>query len=175
MGEIKPINFIMDADGVLTNGKFLYSTIGKEYKEYGADDSDAIHRLKELVPSLWIQFVTADWRGFSITKKRCDDMKIPCELVKGVANRFEWIKDNLGFENTIYMSDNLFDYQTLRECFYSIAPRNAHIQIRSIVDYTTISIGGEGAVAEACIEIYRKFFAKTGITDHEKFIEFISK
>ena len=70
-----PVVFILDVDGVLTDGTFYYSEQGKIMKRFGADDSDA---LSLLVPFLEVRFVTGDKRGFGITSKRIvEDMKMP--------------------------------------------------------------------------------------------------
>ena len=44
--KMKPKCFILDVDGVLTSGQFLYSEIAKEYKVFGPDDADALNILK---------------------------------------------------------------------------------------------------------------------------------
>jgi 3-deoxy-D-manno-octulosonate 8-phosphate phosphatase (KDO 8-P phosphatase) len=38
--------FIIDVDGVMTDGKFYYSDKGKVMKVFGADDNDALSLLK---------------------------------------------------------------------------------------------------------------------------------
>ena len=38
-----PENFILDLDGVLTDGKFYYSQDGKFLKAFGADDHDCLN------------------------------------------------------------------------------------------------------------------------------------
>ena len=58
---------VLDVDGVLTTGQFLYSKNGKEFKIFGPDDNDGLALLK---PFLKIHFVTQDKKGFSISKKR---------------------------------------------------------------------------------------------------------
>ena len=39
-------NFILDVDGVMTTGQFLYSEKGKIYKVFGAHDADGLKLLK---------------------------------------------------------------------------------------------------------------------------------
>ena len=74
--------FILDVDGVLTTGQFIYSNNGKIYKIFGPDDSDALNILKKYINIL---FVTADLRGYGISKKRIvDDMGHKLELVKSI-------------------------------------------------------------------------------------------
>ena len=55
-------NFILDLDGVLTDGSFHYSIDGKVYKTFGPDDHDA---LKFLGKYLNIRVITADTLGFA--------------------------------------------------------------------------------------------------------------
>ena len=74
-----PKYFILDVDGVMTTGQFFYSINGKEYKIFGAHDSDG---LKLLQTKLVIKFISADHRGFPISKKRIeDDMGYDIDLV----------------------------------------------------------------------------------------------
>ena len=39
--KIKPITFLLDVDGVLNNGNFIYTSKGKFGKIFGPDDNDA--------------------------------------------------------------------------------------------------------------------------------------
>ena len=47
--------FILDVDGVMTNGQSLYSEAGKQMKIFGPDDNDGLRLLN---PYLKIRFVT---------------------------------------------------------------------------------------------------------------------
>ena len=44
--KIKPKIFLLDVDGVMTNGQFLYSSKGKSFKIFGPDDHDGLSLLK---------------------------------------------------------------------------------------------------------------------------------
>jgi len=92
-------NFIIDVDGCLTTGQFLYSAEGKVMKVFGADDADALSILKN---SINIQMISGDKRGFPITKKRIDDMGFPLDLVS-TFERVKWIKERFDLGETIYM------------------------------------------------------------------------
>jgi len=59
-------NFILDVDGVFTDGKFHYSADGKVFKIFGDADNDALSMIKN---KLHIEMVSGDKRGFPITKK----------------------------------------------------------------------------------------------------------
>ena len=151
---MKPENFIIDVDGVLTTGQFYYSDKGKILKVFGKDDADALNLLKDKIN---IYFVSGDKRGFDISKRRVNDMGFEISLVSTV-KRIEWIKQNYNQSKTIYMGDGIFDHYVFDEVFYSIAPSNAHIFAKNSCDFETLSSGGYGAVSEACLHILDKFF-----------------
>lgn len=150
-----PQYFILDVDGVLTNGQFLYTSEGKVMKIFGADDNDGLSLLKGY---LEIRFVTGDKRGFAISKKRIvDDMHYQLDLVSTI-RRIEWITEHCDPAKTIYMGDGIFDHYVMKGVGYSIAPANAHPFALQYASYVTTSAGGSGAVAEACLHILEKFF-----------------
>lgn len=154
--EKKLKNFILDCDGVMTDGRFYYTAEGKVMKAFGADDHDGLLLLK---PYLNIIFVTGDRKGFEITKKRiADDMKFPLELVSTLG-RVEWMKEQ-GMEpdETVYMGDGIFDATVFDQVGYGIAPANAFFTTKKHADFVTSSVGGHGAVGEACVHLLEKFF-----------------
>ena len=104
--------FILDVDGVMTTGQFLYSEAGKQMKVFGPDDNDGLGLLN---PHLEIRFVTGDKKGFSISNKRIkEDMKFDLDLVSTI-KRIEWIKDRYNPEEVIYMGDGIFDHYVMKE------------------------------------------------------------
>ena len=66
MKQKKPTYFIIDVDGVMTTGIQGYSSKGKILKFFGPHDNDGLKKLKNYIN---IKFVTADSRGFNISKK----------------------------------------------------------------------------------------------------------
>jgi 3-deoxy-D-manno-octulosonate 8-phosphate phosphatase (KDO 8-P phosphatase) len=152
---VKPTCFILDVDGVMTTGQFLYTADGKVMKVFGPDDNDGLSLLK---PHLNIRFVTGDKKGFSISKKRIvDDMGFALDLVSTI-RRVEWIKEQCPLEQVIYMGDGIFDHYVMREVGYAIAPANADKFAKQHAQYVTERSGGDRAVAEACLHIMEKFF-----------------
>ena len=147
--------FILDVDGVMTTGQFLYSQNGKAYKIFGPHDNDGLKLLKDKIT---IKFITADKRGFPITKKRIvDDMGFELELVSE-QDRFKYVKEKYGFQNLIYMGDGYHDSKILKESMFGIAPKNARREAKDAADYVTESNAGEGAVLDACLEILSRYF-----------------
>jgi 3-deoxy-D-manno-octulosonate 8-phosphate phosphatase (KDO 8-P phosphatase) len=150
-----PKVFILDVDGVMTTGQFLYSKDGKEMKIFGPDDNDALSLLK---PFIEIRFLSADKKGFPISYKRIkEDMNYDLNLV-GTKDRLEWIKERYNLKQVLYMGDGIFDHIVMNEVGYSIAPANSDKLAKLSADYVTERSGGDRAVAEACIHILERFF-----------------
>lgn len=146
----KPEFVIFDVDGVMTTGQFLYSINGKEYKVFGPHDNDGIKLICNLIK---IIFITADERGYPITKRRIvDDMKQELHLVNE-NGRLDFIEKNYRLSNVIYMGDGYYDAAILEKCFFGIAPNNARIEAKKAANYITPSNSGEGAVLDACLKI----------------------
>ena len=148
-----PKNFILDVDGVLTTGHFLYSSKGKLYKIFGKDDADGLSLIQK----------NLKFNSFLVTKedlksqKRIKDMKYDLELVSTI-NRIEWIKSKYDLSKTIYMGDGIFDHYVFKEVMYSISPNNGHKFAKDNANFITSASGGNGAIAEACLHILEKFF-----------------
>lgn len=148
-------NLILDVDGVLTTGQFLYTSSGKFSKIFGPHDNDGIKLLSKLID---IRAVSADKRGFPITKKRVsEDMGLKLTLISET-DRLSWLKKNFDLSQTIYMGDGMHDAVIFEHVAYSIAPFNAFYLARDKADFVTSHRAGEGAVAEACLHIIEKFF-----------------
>jgi|TARA_B110000977_G_scaffold190949_1_gene262373 3-deoxy-D-manno-octulosonate 8-phosphate phosphatase (KDO 8-P phosphatase) len=150
-----PKFFLLDVDGVMTTGHFIYSNKGKQYKIFGPDDHDALKLLKKFIK---IEFVSSDLKGFSISKKRIkDDMGFPIHYIS-TKNRINWAKKKFPLNKTIFMGDGIFDYLLMKEVFFSICPKNSSSICFKYADYITKKSGGDRAVAEACLFILKKFF-----------------
>lgn len=153
--KMRPKCLILDVDGVMTTGHFLYSAEGKAMKIFGPDDNDG---LSLLPPELEVRFVTGDRRGFPISKSRiADDMKYPLDIVSTI-RRVDWIRERYPLESVIYMGDGIFDHYVMREVGYSIAPANADRLAKQHATHVTERSGGDRAVAEACLHILDVFF-----------------
>ena len=151
----EPEVFILDVDGVMTTGHFLYSSQGKMMKAFGPDDNDALSILSGF---LEIRFVTGDRKGFEISQARIErDMGFKLDLVSTI-NRTEWINDRYNLERVIYMGDGIFDHFVMKKVAYSIAPANADRIAKEHANFVTERGGGDRAVAEAALHVMDKFF-----------------
>ena len=158
-------NLIIDVDGVMTTGQFLYSSDGKSHKIFGSHDADGLKLIKNCFNIL---FITADKRGYRISEKRIKDMGFPIDLVDE-KDRYLYIKEKFGFENTIFIGDGIYDAPIIQDCLFGIVPANARIEAKRVAKFITPSASGEGAVCDACFEI-KKRFVDVGFVDYRVFI-----
>jgi len=159
-----PKYFIIDVDGVFTDGKFYYTSEGKVMKKFGPEDNDALSLLKD---KLQIHAISGDKNGFEITKRRIvEDMHLPLDMVS-TFKRIEWIREHFDPKETIYMGDGIFDPLVFKDVGYSIAPANAFYKTKGLADFVTNAKGGEGAVAEACLHILEEFFEPFDLFKHK--------
>ncbi len=157
MSKDIPSNLIIDVDGVLSTGQFIYSKHGKLFKIFGRHDNDGLKVIKKYFSIL---FITADKKGFSISKKRIvDDMGFNLKLVSE-EKRYEFINKKFDFKKTIYIGDGIYDAAILKECFLSICPNDARIEAKKNSNFITASKAGEGAILDASLFIMKKFYKK---------------
>ncbi len=156
----KPEYFILDVDGVITNGQMIYDKFGKKYKTFGQDDYDSLKIIRKYIK---VYFVSGDKIGFNISKKRVEDMGFKIKYLP-VDIRQDWLDKTFGLKNCIYMGDGIFDHLIMRKSFYSIAPNGCLDHVRRSANYITKKKPAQRAVAEAVIHllkvIYRIDFLK---------------
>jgi len=153
----KSINtVIFDVDGVLTDGSFYYSIDGKVIKRFGSHDAQAIRLCTTFFN---LQLISADKRGFEISKLRADHLNLPITFVPENL-RSTWIRDNFIRDETALVVDSFTDIPSLVNVSRSFAPRNSHPELIARVSDTLNSAGGCGAVAEVldilCFEKFKK-------------------
>ena len=155
MNKNIPKNLIIDVDGVLSTGQFLYSEEGKVFKIFGRHDNDG---LKILNKYFVILFISADKKGFQISKKRIvEDMGFKLEYVSE-KTRYEFIKKEYGFNNTIYIGDGIFDVPILKKCILGLCPSDARTEAKKNCNFVLNSKAGEGALLDACIFIMKEYY-----------------
>jgi 3-deoxy-D-manno-octulosonate 8-phosphate phosphatase (KDO 8-P phosphatase) len=152
---VKPTVFILDVDGVMTDGASYYTADGKVMKRFGPDDHDALKLLNRTLP---VRFISGDARGFDITARRIrDDMGFPLDLVSTIQRR-RWIEERYDLSGVVYMGDGFFDALVMERVGYALAPANAWTGAKAVANFVTQANGGDRAVAEACVHLMERFF-----------------
>lgn len=145
---------ISDVDGVLNTGQFLYNEFGKQFKVFGPHDADGVKLLKR--NGFEVHFISADKRGFKITKSRIDDLGCDLTLVTE-GERYDYIDKNFGLNDVVYIGDGLYDARILKHASIGISPNGSRHEAMIEADYVTDSKAGHGAFLDAAILILKHF------------------
>ena len=153
--------FIVDVDGVLTNGTIWYDKGGEEYKVFHTHDGLGLKRLRE--QGIHIAIVSGR-NSLSVTR-RMKELEIT-EVYQGISDKLEIFnsllhKFDIAAENVVSIGDDLPDIPILESSGVAIAVHNAVAPVKAIANYCTSRSGGEGAVREACEWILSARLEKT--------------
>jgi 3-deoxy-D-manno-octulosonate 8-phosphate phosphatase (KDO 8-P phosphatase) len=141
---------IFDVDGVLTDGRIIYTDEGSEIKEFDAQDGHGIKLLQRagievaLISGRVCRAVEQRARGLGITR-----------LYQGSKVKLEaygQILSDAGLKEyeTGFMGDDLIDIPVMRRAGFSVAVPNGAPHIFPFAHYITRASGGRGAAREVC-------------------------
>ena len=142
--------FILDVDGVLTDGTIWYDEVGEEYKAFHIHDGLGLKRLQEN----GIKIAIISGRNSLSVTRRMKELQIT-EVYQGISDKLDVFKNlleklNIAPENVASIGDDLPDIPIMKESNIAIAVHNAVREVKAIANYCTHRSGGEGAVREAC-------------------------
>ena len=147
--RIKKIKMlILDVDGVLTDGRIIWTSSAEEMKFFNVQDGVGIilsHRV-----GLKIAIISA--RKSKVTEIRAKELKIT-DCYQVVENKLITYKElidkyKLADEEVAYIGDDLHDIPVLRRVGFAAATANAQEEAKQVSHYVTKKNGGEGAVRE---------------------------
>lgn len=141
---------VLDVDGVLSDGKLVFDNNGVETKSFNVKDGLGI----KLLQQFGVEVAIITGRTSHIVEKRASSLGIK-HIIQGREDKGAALKDlatslNIAFENCAYMGDDLPDLSAMMQVGFSVAPSNAHKEVKKRVDYVTSLAGGEGAVRQLC-------------------------
>ena len=140
---------VLDADGVRTDGRILYTDDGGEIKAFHVRDG---HGIKLLIRAgIGVAIITG--RISRAVEHRARDLGIE-HLVQGAKDKRSALLElsrQVGIEpaEMAYMGDDVVDLPAMALCGLSIAPGDAAEMVRQKADIVTEAHGGKGAVREA--------------------------
>lgn len=143
--EIECIFF--DFDGVFTNNEVIVHEDGSESVTCNRSDGMGISFLRELgIPMLIIST-----EENAVVSKRAEKLKLPAR--QGVKDKAleltSFAKQNdINLKNSIYMGNDVNDIECMNLVGLSVAPLDAHQDVKSTVDVILSTCGGKGAVRE---------------------------
>jgi len=142
--------FVMDVDGVLTDGTIFYTDLGEELKAFNVQDGLGLKLLRKS----GIKLAVISGRESKPLEKRLEDIGIT-EVWLKCANKVEALKDicqshQIDRSEVAFMGDDLIDLGVMKYAGYAIAPQNAVAEVKAVSNFVTVKEGGKGAVREAC-------------------------
>jgi 3-deoxy-D-manno-octulosonate 8-phosphate phosphatase (KDO 8-P phosphatase) len=141
---------ILDVDGVLTDGRIIMDSNGREIKHFDVRDG---HGLK-LLMRYGIEVVILTGRKSAVVDYRARDLGIE-EVHQGIWNKVEVSEAilrnrNLQYDQVAFVGDDIVDIPLLRRVGFAVAVADAADEVKRVVDYITQKKGGRGAVREVC-------------------------
>ena len=141
---------VLDVDGVLTDGRIVYTSRGDQILAFHVHDGLGI----KLVAGCGVKVAIISARKGTALERRAAELGIDL-LFQGVSDKavcLEKLLDNLGLvrEQVAAVGDDWVDLPVLKYVGLSVIVRDAASNMSDYVDYVTEKPGGAGAVREVC-------------------------
>lgn len=141
--------FVMDVDGVLSDGKLYFGNSGEEIKNFNIQDGLGIKLLRDA--GVITAIITG--RSSEIVKKRASNLGIE-HLVQGREDKLVALQAlceelSMPMENVAYIGDDLPDLSAIRAAGLGMTVANCYALVAEHADWQSRFNGGDGAVREA--------------------------
>ena len=142
--------FIVDIDGVMTDGRIVYSGYGEELKFFDVQDGFGI----SLLNRAGIKTVIITAKKSKIVRHRARDLKVAMAY-QGFLDKLAPFNDllkrfNVTPEEVCFIGDDLIDIPILKRAGLAVAVPNGVDEVKKIAHHITANRGGRGAVREIC-------------------------
>ena len=139
---------ILDVDGVLTDGRIIYDSKGKDLKLFDVHDGLGVY----LLSRIGIKTILITAKGSKAIKPRARDMHVE-KVYENITPKTivydKIIKDyKLVDDEICFVGDDLVDIGILKRAGLPIAVANACAEVKEKSLYITQKKGGRGAVRE---------------------------
>lgn len=139
---------LLDVDGVLTDGRIIYDSKGRDSKFFDVHDGLGVYLLKKA--GIFTVLITA--KGSGTLAPRARDMQV-AEVFSDVSPKSSILgkifkRYNVTPEQVCFVGDDLVDLCLMNKVGFSIAVFNACSEVKNLAHYITRREGGRGAVRE---------------------------
>lgn len=148
-GAIRKVKLLVcDVDGVLTDGRIVYDSGGRELRFFDVQDGLAVRLLR----TAGIKTVLVSFKASHAIKYRAKDMAVEefyagvfpkQKLLPGLLKTHRVDKDEI-----CYVGDDLVDLGMMKIVGFPVAVANACPEVKAVARYVTRKPGGRGAVRE---------------------------
>lgn len=146
---------VLDVDGVLTDGRMILDSEGREMKAFHVQDGSAI---KWLIRS-GVKVAFLSGRSSAVVERRAKELGVE-EVVQGAKQKlpaFRALLRRVGCraQEVCYVGDDLPDIPVLRRVGLACAVADAPQEVKEFCQVVTRVPGGRGAVREIAERILR--------------------
>lgn len=154
--KLQPISaFMLDVDGVLTDGTVLTLPDGDQARRMNIKDGYALqHAVKKGYHISIISGGTSESVRKRLNGLGIQEVNLAC---KNKIEVFDQLKEkfNLSSEEILYMGDDIPDYKVMQKVGFAACPKDAAEEIKSIADYISPKKGGEGCVRDVIEQVLK--------------------
>lgn len=139
---------LLDVDGVLTDGRIIYDSKGRDSRFFDVHDGMGVYLLKKAgIPTI---LLTA--KGSRAIKPRAQDMGVE-KVFSDISPKSTVLEKitkqyHISLEEVCFVGDDLVDLCVMKRVGFPVAVFNAAPEIRNVAAYVTFKQGGRGAVRE---------------------------
>lgn len=139
---------LLDVDGVLTDGRIVYDSHGRDMKFFDVHDGLGVHLLKKA--GIFTLLITA--KGSRAIRPRAKDMGV-AQVFENVSPKTKVLdrilkKYKVTGDEVCFVGDDLVDVCLMKKVGFPIAVFNACPEVKRAASYISLKEGGRGAVRE---------------------------
>jgi 3-deoxy-D-manno-octulosonate 8-phosphate phosphatase (KDO 8-P phosphatase) len=147
--KVKKIKMIIfDVDGVMTDGRIIFSSDGTETKFFDVRDGFGIR----LAHRAGLKTALISGRSCPATIRRAEELEMD-DVFEDAHDKIEafeeiLVKHKLQEEQVCYVGDDLVDLPIMRRAGLALAVAGAESDVTAEADYVTRAFAGRGAIRE---------------------------
>ena len=147
--------FVLDVDGVLTNGKVILEASGEMTRTMSTRDGYIIQRA--LKKGYNVCIITLG--NSKMVENRMNYLGVN-DVFSSVENKLETLNSycsskNITLENVLYMGDDMPDIDCMKSVSIGTCPNDAVPEIREVADYISHVNGGDGCVRDVMEQVLK--------------------
>ena len=147
--------FVLDVDGVLTNGKVILEASGEMTRTMSTRDGYIIQRA--LKKGYNVCIITLG--NSKMVENRMNYLGVN-DVFSSVENKLEALNSycsskNITLENVLYMGDDMPDIDCMKSVSIGACPNDAVPEIREVADYISHVNGGDGCVRDVMEQVLK--------------------
>lgn len=139
---------LLDVDGVLTDGRIVYDSCGRDLKFFDVHDGLGVY----LLSKSGIKTILITAKGSRAIKPRAQDMRV-AEVFQDISPKTSILdkilkKYKVSLDEICFVGDDLVDLCLMKKVGFPVAVFNAVREIKQTASYICLREGGRGAVRE---------------------------